>query len=102
MVRLGIHGRFCGYFVQFGRQHSQPAASVANYLMLKVEEGTTQLVPVVDEVPRMADAERAALRASLEMASADIESGNFDVSTPQLEFEAVYFEGGTALPGGQQ
>jgi hypothetical protein len=62
---------------------------------LKIKEGMTQLIPVVDEVPRIPDAERAALRASLEKASADIASGSFDVLTPQLlrsEFEAVYFD----------
>jgi hypothetical protein len=64
---------------------------------LKIEEGLTQLIPIVDEVPRIQDAERAALRASLEKAGADIASGNFDVLTPQLlrsEFDAVYFDGG--------
>jgi hypothetical protein len=62
---------------------------------LKIKEGMTQLIRVVDEVLRIPDAERAALRASLEKASADIASGSFDVLTPQLlrsEFEVVYFD----------
>jgi hypothetical protein len=63
---------------------------------LKIEESVTLLIPIVDEVPRIPDAERAALRASLETASADIASGDFDVLTPislRAEFDAIYFGG---------
>jgi hypothetical protein len=51
------------------------------------------LVPVVEEVPRISDTERAALRSSLEKARADIAAGNYDVLTPaglREEFEAVF------------
>jgi hypothetical protein len=50
------------------------------------------LVPVVEEVPRISDAERKALRASLEEARADIAAGNYDVLTPAVlreEFESI-------------
>jgi hypothetical protein len=54
------------------------------------------LVPVVEEVPRISDAERQALRASLEKARADIAGGDYDVLTPGVlreEFEAVFGRG---------
>jgi hypothetical protein len=37
------------------------------------------LVPTVEEVPRISDAERRALQASLEQARVDIAAGNYDV-----------------------
>ena len=49
------------------------------------------LVPVVEEVPRISDAERQALRTSLEKARGDIAAGNYDVLTPGVlreEFES--------------
>ena len=73
---------------------------------LRMPERPSLLIPVVDEVPLIPDAERAALRVSLEKAAADIASGDFDVVTPQSlrsEFNAIYFDGegdaetGTAL-----
>ncbi len=51
------------------------------------------LVPVVEEVPRISDAERKALRASLEKARTDIASGDYDVLTPAVlrdEFESTF------------
>ena len=63
---------------------------------LKMPERPSLLIPAVDEVPRISDAERAALRVSLEKAGADIASGDFDVVTPQSlrsEFDAIYFDG---------
>ena len=51
------------------------------------------LVPVVEEVPRISDAERKALRASLEKARTDITAGNYDVLTPAVlreEFESTF------------
>jgi hypothetical protein len=50
------------------------------------------LVPVVEEVPRISNTERKALRASLEKARADIAAGNYDVLTPAAlreEFEGI-------------
>jgi len=50
------------------------------------------LVPTVEEVPRISDAERRALRASLEQARADIAAGNYDVVTPaslRREFDRI-------------
>jgi hypothetical protein len=61
-----------------------------------LHERPSQLIPAVDEVPIISDAERALLRVSLEKAGSDIASGDFDVVTPQLmrtEFDAIYFEG---------
>lgn len=52
----------------------------------------TILVPTVEEVPRISDAERAELLASLEAARADIAAGNYDVLGPDTlrrEFEAI-------------
>ena len=63
---------------------------------MKMAERPSLLIQAVDEVPRISDAERSALRTSLEKASADIASGDFDVVTPQSlrsEFDAIYFEG---------
>jgi hypothetical protein len=63
---------------------------------LKMPERPSLLIPAVDEVPRISDAERDALRASLEKASADIASGDLDVVTPRSlrsEFDAIYFDG---------
>jgi len=51
------------------------------------------LVPVVEEVPRISEAERKTLRASLDRARADIAAGNYDVVTAASlrdEFEAVF------------
>jgi hypothetical protein len=56
------------------------------------------LVPVVEEVPRISDAERDVLRASLETARADIAAGNYDVVTPEVlrgEFEGIFRHGKT-------
>jgi hypothetical protein len=56
------------------------------------------LVPVVEEVPRISDAERKALRVSLEKARADIAAGNYDVLTPEVlrgEFEDIFRDGKT-------
>jgi hypothetical protein len=39
------------------------------------------LVPTIEEVPRISDAERRALQTSLEQAHADIAAGNYDVVT---------------------
>jgi hypothetical protein len=55
------------------------------------------LVPVVEEVPRISDSEREALRKSLDRARADIAAGNYDVVTPaklRQEFESVFGRGG--------
>lgn len=54
------------------------------------------LVPVVEEVPRISDSEREALRKSLDRARADIAAGNYDVVTPatlRQEFESVFGRG---------
>jgi hypothetical protein len=56
------------------------------------------LVPVVEEVPRISDAERAALRSSLDKARADIAAGDYDVVTPaslREEFDSVFGRGKT-------
>jgi len=56
------------------------------------------LVPVVEEVPRISDAERKALRASLEKARGDIAAGNYDVLTPAVlreEFKSTFGHGKT-------
>jgi hypothetical protein len=48
-------------------------------------------VPSVEEVPRISDAERAELLASLDESRAAIAAGDFDVLTPgklRMEFEA--------------
>ena len=52
----------------------------------------TILVPTVEAVPRITDAERAELLASLEQGRADIEAGNYDVIGPHTlrrEFDAI-------------
>jgi len=54
------------------------------------------LVPVVEEVPRISDSERDALRKTLNKARADIAAGNYDVVTPATlreEFETVFGRG---------
>jgi len=54
------------------------------------------LVPAVEEVPRISDAKRRELRASLDRARTEIKAGDGDVLTPELlreEFNAVYYEG---------
>jgi hypothetical protein len=51
------------------------------------------LVPVVEEVPRISNTEREALRSSLEKARADIAAGDYEVLTPstlRAEFESVF------------
>ena len=51
------------------------------------------LVPIVEEVPRISETERAELRTSLKKARADIAAGNYDVLTPaalRAEFESVF------------
>lgn len=58
------------------------------------------LVPTVEEVPRITDAERKALRASLESARADIAAGNYDIvtaATLRREFDGI-FRGGKFDP----
>jgi hypothetical protein len=53
----------------------------------------SMLVPVVEEVPRISDTEREALRSSLEKARSDIAAGDYDVLTPAgmlEEFETVF------------
>jgi hypothetical protein len=54
------------------------------------------LVPAIEEVPRISDAERVKLRASLDKARKEIAEGDYDVLTPELlraEFDAIYREG---------
>jgi hypothetical protein len=54
------------------------------------------LVPVVEEVPRISEREREALRKSLDKARADIAAGNYDVvtsATLRQEFESVFSRG---------
>jgi hypothetical protein len=51
------------------------------------------LVTTVEEVPRISEAEREALRESLERARTDIAAGNYDVVTPatlRREFEDIF------------
>ena len=63
---------------------------------LITSERPSLLIPSVDEVPIIPDAERAALRVSLERAASDIASGDYDIVTPlslRSEFEAIYFDG---------
>ena len=60
------------------------------------------LVPVVEEVPRISDIEREALRKSLDKARADIAAGNYDVVTPvtlRQEFENVFGRGSSKSAG---
>jgi hypothetical protein len=57
-----------------------------------MKTATTVLVPSVEEVPRISDAEREDLIASLKRSRADIAAGNFDVLTPgtlRKEFDAI-------------
>jgi hypothetical protein len=54
------------------------------------------LVPIVEAVPRISDAEREALRAGLKTARADIAAGHYDVVTPEVlrsEFESIFRDG---------
>ncbi len=58
----------------------------------------SMLVSAVEEVPRISDAERDALRASLDKARADIAGGNYDVVTPaslRREFDGIFGGGKT-------
>jgi hypothetical protein len=51
------------------------------------------LIPLVEEVPQISDAEREQLIDSLEQARAEIAAGNYDVvtsSTLRAEFENVF------------
>jgi len=51
------------------------------------------LVPTIEEVPRISDAERDALRTSLEKARADIAAGRYDVLTAdsmRREFAEIF------------
>ena len=60
--------------------------------MSTTKQSATILVPTVEEVPRISDAERAELLASLEETGAQIAAGNYDVIGPdtlRLEFEAI-------------
>ena len=50
------------------------------------------IIPTMVSVPRISDAERTELLASLEQSRADIAAGNFDVLKPgdlRAEFEAI-------------
>jgi hypothetical protein len=56
------------------------------------------LVPTVEEVTRISDAERERLRKSLEKARADIAAGDYDVVTPttlRREFDDIFHGGKT-------
>ena len=67
--------------------------------MLKAR--TSILVPTVEEMPHISDAERRALRASLEQARADIAAGDYDVVTPaslRREFNRLFGGGKNAKP----
>jgi hypothetical protein len=60
--------------------------------MAIMKTAMTVLVPSVEEVPRISDAEREDLIASLNQSRADIAAGNFDVLTPgtlREEFDAI-------------
>ena len=60
--------------------------------MSTVKPSATILVPTVEEVPRITDAERVELIASLDEATAQIAAGDFDVIGPdtlRTEFEAI-------------
>ncbi len=51
------------------------------------------LIPTVEEVPRISNAERKALRASLKKARADIAAGDYDVVTAvslRREFDDIF------------
>ena len=56
------------------------------------------LVPTVEEVPRISDAERNALRSSLEKARADIATGKYDVVTPATLKHEFYDEKDIGVP----
>jgi hypothetical protein len=60
--------------------------------MTTPKAANTLLVPVVESVPRISDAERAELLASLARGSADIAAGRFREIGPETlkrEFEAI-------------
>jgi hypothetical protein len=60
--------------------------------MSDIEPTPSMLVRSVEEVPRISDAERAELLASLKASRAEIAAGNFDVlkhGTLRKEFEAI-------------
>jgi hypothetical protein len=60
--------------------------------MSDIEPTPNMLVPSVEEVSRISDAERAELLASLKASRAEIAAGNFDVlkrGTLRKEFEAI-------------
>lgn len=60
--------------------------------MSTTKTANSVLVPSVEEVPRISDAERETLIASLKQSRADIAAGAFDVLTPGTllrEFDAI-------------
>jgi len=60
--------------------------------MSKTEAMRNVLVPSVEAVPRISDAERSELLASIKASRAEIAAGNFDVLKPgtlRKEFEAI-------------
>lgn len=60
--------------------------------MLTDKDGKTILVPVVEEVARLSESERAELLASLEQSRADYAAGRCHVLEPGMlrkEFEAI-------------
>ena len=62
---------------------------------LKTTDRPSQLVPAVEEVPRITDAERMELRASLDSAVEEIAAGEFDILTAEVlrtEFAAIYYD----------
>lgn len=62
---------------------------------LKTGASRGVLVPTIEEVPRISDAEREELRVSLDKARAEIKAGDYDVLTPELlhaEFDAIYYD----------
>ena len=50
--------------------------------MSTIKTSDSIFVPIVEEVPRISDAERAELLASLDEGRAAIEAGNYDVLGP--------------------
>lgn len=64
----------------------------------KTTHHTGVLVSAIEEVPRISDQERAALRESLGRAKADKAAGHFDEFTSaslRAEFKAIYNQGKT-------
>jgi hypothetical protein len=60
--------------------------------MSTTKTATSVLVPSMEEVPRISDADRVELLASLERARAEIASGQSDVLTPgtlRKEFDVI-------------